>query len=148
MSSPEQQDPIRGSCLCGEVAYEIDGELTDLVHCHCSMCRKMHGAAFGTYGSVPLGAFRFIRGEQNVVRYRSSDRVTRTFCRSCGSTLQFIRNGRPTVSLAVGTLDADPRRRATRHIWTKDKAPWYHIDDGLPQYEEAERGEPMTPARR
>src|ERR1700733_6039720 len=119
MSSPEQQDQIRGSCLCGEVAYEIDGELTDLVHCHCLMCRKTHSAAFGTYGSVPRGAFRFVRGEENVVRYRSSDYVTRTFCGRFGSTLQFIRYGRATVSLAIGTLDVDPRRRATRHIWTR-----------------------------
>lgn len=130
---------LHGSCLCGEVAYEIDGELTDLVHCHCSMCRKMHGAAFGTYGSVARTAFRFVRGEDRVVSYRSSGPITRTFCGRCGSTLQFIRDGRPTISLAVGTLDDDPRKRATRHIWTRDKAPWWHIDDSLPRYEGSEK---------
>jgi hypothetical protein len=138
MASPAQPERHRGSCLCGAVAYEIDGELTDLVHCHCAMCRKMHGAAFGTYASAPRSAFRFVRGEGNVVSYRSSGPVTRTFCGTCGSTLQFMRDGRATVSIAVGTLDTDPRRRPTRHIWTADKAPWWHIGDGLPQYEAAE----------
>jgi hypothetical protein len=138
MSAREQPERIRGSCLCGAVAYEIEGELSDLVHCHCSMCRKIHGAAFGTYASVPRGAFRFVRGEAKLASYRSSGPITRTFCGTCGSTLQFIRDGRATLSIAVGTLDTDPGRRATRHIWTKDKAPWWHITDDLPRYEGAE----------
>ncbi|WP_438269521.1 GFA family protein [Neptunomonas phycophila] len=37
---------ITGSCLCGNVSYEISGEVGDIVHCHCVTCRKAHGAAF------------------------------------------------------------------------------------------------------
>lgn len=33
----------RGSCLCGAVRFEIDGELTPPDACHCSMCRKASG---------------------------------------------------------------------------------------------------------
>ncbi|MFT6138608.1 MAG: hypothetical protein ACJAUJ_001703, partial [Salibacteraceae bacterium] len=29
-----------GSCLCGGIQYEISGPLTDVLNCHCSMCRK------------------------------------------------------------------------------------------------------------
>ncbi|MGH8286041.1 MAG: GFA family protein, partial [Steroidobacteraceae bacterium] len=43
---------IRGSCLCGGVRFEIDGPVGRASHCHCSMCRKAHGAAFGTDGRV------------------------------------------------------------------------------------------------
>jgi hypothetical protein len=42
----------RGSCLCKRVTYEIAGELTDVVNCHCSMCRKLHAAAFRTRATV------------------------------------------------------------------------------------------------
>ena len=38
---------IRGSCLCGAVSYEITGSFKVIGHCHCSTCRKSHGAAFG-----------------------------------------------------------------------------------------------------
>jgi len=38
--------PIHGSCLCGGVEFEIDGPLTAPLNCHCSLCRKQHGAAF------------------------------------------------------------------------------------------------------
>ena len=39
---------IRGSCLCGDVAWQVDGPVELMSHCHCSRCRKSHGAAFAT----------------------------------------------------------------------------------------------------
>ena len=38
--------PIHGSCLCGGVEFEIAGPLMAPLNCHCSQCRKQHGAAF------------------------------------------------------------------------------------------------------
>ena len=40
---------VKGSCLCGGVQYEVGGELNLMANCHCSMCRKHHGAAFVTF---------------------------------------------------------------------------------------------------
>ena len=40
---------IRGGCLCGAVGFRVDGPVHRMAHCHCSMCGKHHGAAFGTY---------------------------------------------------------------------------------------------------
>ena len=40
---------IRGSCLCSSICYAVGGPLGPASHCHCSMCRKALGAAFGTY---------------------------------------------------------------------------------------------------
>lgn len=48
----------KGSCLCGEVRYEIAGDIKYVRHCHCSMCRKAHGAAFGSYAKVPASWYR------------------------------------------------------------------------------------------
>ena len=47
----------RGSCLCGSVRYEVRGLLEPASHCHCSMCRKAHGAAFGSYARVQRNDF-------------------------------------------------------------------------------------------
>lgn len=41
-----------GSCLCGGVQFEIHGALTDVLNCHCSMCRKLHASAFRTRAKV------------------------------------------------------------------------------------------------
>jgi hypothetical protein len=128
---------IRGSCLCRSVRYEIRGPLGSITHCHCSQCRKAHGAAFGTYATVDRTDFRFISGEGEVASYASSPEVLRTFCRRCGSTLQFIRQTRPqSFSLAIGTLDDDPGIRPLHHIFVGSKAPWFEITDGLPQHEQ------------
>jgi hypothetical protein len=128
-------EKLTGSCLCNGVSYEISGGVGDLTHCHCSMCRKMHGAAFSTYAPVAWAAFKFIQGEDLISDYRSSEDVTRTFCRACGSTLQFIRDDRPGFGLAVGTLDDDPGRRPTAQIWVSDKAAWWDLQSEPPCYD-------------
>jgi hypothetical protein len=126
---------IRGSCLCQGVKFEIGGKPGRPSHCHCSMCRKAHGAAFGTYASVRKQDFRVTAGAGLIARYRSSLWVERTFCSRCGSTLQFISNEHPdVVDIALGTLDDDPGVRPTHHIFVGSKAPWFEITDGLPQH--------------
>ena len=126
---------IRGSCLCGSVRYEIRGSLGRVSHCHCSMCRKAHGAAFATYGRVESGDFVLASGAGDIASYQSSPEVTRTFCKRCGSTLQFISTKRQGgFSLALGTLDDDPGVQASLHIFVGSKAPWFDITDNLPQH--------------
>lgn len=126
---------IRGSCLCGSVRYEVRGSVGRVNHCHCTMCRKAHGAAFATYGHVKMEGFVLVSGENDVGSYQSSPEVTRTFCKKCGSTLQFIVRDRPQVfGLALGTLDDDPGVQPSRHIFVESKAPWFEITDDLPQH--------------
>ena len=127
---------LTGSCLCQTVRYQIDGTVDDASHCHCSQCRKAHGAAFGSYGHVRPAEFRWESGADAVASYRASAHATRTFCRECGSNLQWIPAGRDYFALALGTLDDDPGARPERHIFVGSKAPWYPIEDRLPQFAE------------
>ena len=126
---------LKGSCLCGTVRYEIRGPLLGASHCHCSMCRKAHGAAFGSYARVAARDFRYLQGEDAVVQYQSSAGVTHTFCGTCGATLQWLADARlEVVTITLGTLDDDPGIRPDRHIFVADKAPWFEIHDALPQH--------------
>ena len=116
--------------------YEVTGRPTGALHCHCSMCRKAHGAAFRSRAAVPAANFRWVQGEALLSGYRSSPGTTRTFCRVCGSNLISVFDDRPEVlGLALGTLDDDPGIRPGLHIFVGSKAPWYEIADDLPQYE-------------
>ena len=127
---------IEGACLCDQIQYTVDGDIDNVSHCHCSMCRRIHGAAFATYAAVPRENFRWVAGSDLVKVYRSSDTVTRPFCNNCGSTLQALFEAEPDLLyLALGTIHGDPKCRPSYHIFVGSKAPWYRITDDLPQYE-------------
>ena len=57
---PAGQTTHKGSCFCGRVRYEIKGPIGPMSNCHCTDCRKSHGAAFATYIDVAKGALTFL----------------------------------------------------------------------------------------
>ncbi|OWT80182.1 MULTISPECIES: GFA family protein [unclassified Achromobacter] len=125
---------LRGSCLCQGVAFEIAGAVTDLLYCHCAMCRKAHGSAFRARGRVNAAEFRWTRGEDLVRFYESSPGQHRGFCSVCGSNLLTKFDADSTsLGLALGALDDDPVARPQRHVHVESKAPWHQITDDLPQ---------------
>ncbi len=125
---------LRGSCLCGGITYEISAPLKGVLNCHCSMCRKAHGAAFRTRASVRADDFHFFSGEELLTCFESSPSERRSFCKICGSVIITRFERYPAIyGFALGTLDSDPKIKIERHIFTKHKAPWYEITDDLPQ---------------
>jgi hypothetical protein len=127
---------IEGGCLCGAVRYELRGEPRSMTHCHCSMCRKAHGAAFVTFVEFARGDFRFTSGEDSTLPYESSPGSRRPFCRRCGSTLLFHSESDDEVWIAAGSLDTDPGCRPGSHIFVASKAPWLHLDDALAKFDQ------------
>ena len=125
------------SCLCGVVRYEIDGPVTDIVHCHCHTCRKAHGTLYGSSAIVKRADFKLTEGAEALIGYESSPGKQRRFCRHCGAHIFAELDKDPNrLILRVGSLDGDPGVRPVRHIWVSDKAPWYEIHDDLPQHAE------------
>ena len=125
---------LTGSCLCNAVHFAIEGDVDRMSHCHCSMCRKAHGAAFATYVSTTDTALKFVAGENQVAHYESSPDSNRAFCRGCGSVMPCSLNeGR--ISLAAGTLNEDLGDRGQPHIFVREKIPWLDIDAKLPQFD-------------
>ena len=127
---------LHGSCLCSGVRYEIDGPVTDMINCHCGMCRKAHGAAFVTIVTTPGANFRWAKGEELVETYKSSAELDRTFCRVCGSSLAVIDPKTAEHYVAAGTLDDDPGIRLESHIFVGSKAPWHEILDDATRFDE------------
>ncbi len=128
---------ITGGCQCGAVRYEADGPIQEFSHCHCSICRRLHGAAFVSWAGVARAGFRYLSGEQEVTLYPSSESIDRWFCRHCGSQLLAHMNTEPGVYyLSMGTVDGEPQLPPGYHFFIGSKAPWITVADGLPQYEE------------
>lgn len=80
----------QGSCLCGNVTFEVGGPLKASAHCHCAYCRKAAGAAFVTWVVVPESQLKFTAGEKDLRWYQSSVPSKRGFCGNCGSTMFFV----------------------------------------------------------
>jgi len=133
-----------GSCLCGALRYEFEGEPRVVVNCHCSACRKATGSTVGTWLLVPLAQFRWLSGQEQLREFASSDHARRAFCQSCGSTMGNLTTRRPSLMhLAAGTLDRAPAFQVAFHGYVGSKAPWHEITDALPQFD----AEPAPPRR-
>ena len=126
---------LTGRCECARVKYQVDGEIHDFSHCHCSQCRRLHGAAFATFAGVARGDFHYICGESELSSYASSDSHSRVFCGNCGSNILVALTSEPDdLYLAMGTMDGNPVRPPEYHIFVGSKAPWHSIEGDAPGY--------------
>jgi len=115
----------------------MQGPYGTFSHCHCTDCRKTHGAAFATYVGVERARFAFLKGESEISGHTTETGTRRNFCRHCGSTLTCTVTSEPVkVYVAAGTLDAPLHLKPEYHIFIRSKVPWFEIQDGLPQHQE------------
>ena len=110
----------KGSCFCGAVQYEVQGELGPITFCHCSVCRKVNGTAFWAAASVETEAFHIVEGREALVEFESSPGVHRAFCGRCGSRLFGRSVG--TIRLCIGTLDTPVPDKPTAQVFVSEKA--------------------------
>ncbi len=132
-----------GGCACGAVRYEVTGEISPIIHCHCQTCRKTHASAFSSLAAVPRDHFRWTAGEELLSAFESSPGKFRRFCSRCGSHLFAEREAHATVMLRLGCLDTPIPPRHVGHIWRSDGASWFDPAVSLPEYPE---GHPMERA--
>lgn len=121
----------QGSCLCGAVSFEVQGELPPPDACHCVQCRK-HSGHYLVGTDVPRAAVT-IRGEENVTWYRSSEKVRRGFCAICGSSLFFDPVYKDWIGIAMGAFEAPTGTKLAIHIFVSEKGDYYEITDDLPR---------------
>lgn len=127
---------IKGSCLCGGVMFTVDGPIFGMGNCHCSNCRKAYGSAFGTIAVCKKDDFKYVQGEDLIASFKQSERITRYFCKVCGSPLPLKEDWDSRVGIPGGLLDDDPKIKPSQHIFVSDKAPWWDITDDKPQHAE------------
>jgi hypothetical protein len=114
--------------------YEITGPITDMVHCHCSRCRKQQGAPFATIGAIALADLHWLAGEGEVATFTAAPGGPRHFCPHCGSPAPIAVEQLGLAFVPVGTLEGDPGMRPQSHIFAGSKAAWHTITDALPQH--------------
>lgn len=127
------------SCLCGGVSFTVTGFGDQVANCHCTMCRKFHGSAYGTLVSVT--GLTWLSGIDLLQDYIAANGSIRTFCKQCGSSIGFrVKASMPeNIEIAIGTFNDVIPVTADAQIFTDYKANWSTLQDGLTTFKE-ERG--------
>jgi hypothetical protein len=122
--------------LCGAIRYETNEPFDHFVYCHCSRCRKATGTAHAANAVVKCEAFRWLAGEEMVVRYDLPS-VARgfaaSFCRTCGSPVPHPTRSGLRVIVPAGSLDDTPATKPVVHAHWASRAGWYEGEDHLPK---------------
>ena len=136
---------VGGACFCGVVRFAISLPTLFCGHCHCTMCRRSHGAGYVTWTAVPRARFALTAGEDTLVRFASSDHGTRSFCGRCGSTLFCESTHHPDqVDVVLANLAGPIDRTPQVHVFFDDRADWVVVEDGLPRLGGKSGTEPLA----
>jgi hypothetical protein len=126
---------LKGSCLCKEVAFEIDATLDHCRYCHCKSCRKFSGTGQAAWGVVRADSFRLTTSTDSVRKYDSGG-GKRVFCGCCGSPLWYEPGSMPDIiGVALGAIDDGEVAAPSMHVWTQSSPAWETIAGELPQHE-------------
>lgn len=135
----DKKETATGGCLCGAVQYQVRGPMRDVVNCHCSMCQRLHGS-FGPHSKAKKTDITITR-DTGLAWYKTSNVAQRGFCRECGSSLFWQPFDQDATGIIAGSLDEHTGLKTIGHIFTGEKAGYYEITDGLPQFEGSSGGE-------
>jgi hypothetical protein len=124
-----------GKCLCGAVEVSLKGKISDIIHCHCSLCRKNSGSAFATNGFINADEFVITSGEKYLSKFSFKPGRIRHFCSCCGSPVYSSNEQDPKrYRIRLGILDSDIVEKPISHNFVSSKANWEVIDDELPRF--------------
>jgi len=125
---------VRGSCLCGTVAFEARLPFAKFVACYCSRCRKASGSAHSANAYVSPDAFRWTRGEDRVVRYDLAEArsFSTGFCGACGAPVPHATRSGREIIIPAGSLDEAPGAKPSGRAHWGSRAAWAPTPADLP----------------
>jgi hypothetical protein len=133
-----------GGCLCGALRFEVTPPTRWCAHCHCSLCRRAHGAAFVTWFGVLRPQFDLVSGAEHLTWYQSTPQARRGFCSQCGSTLFFEgERWSDETHITLASMDGPIDRAPKAHVFFDSHAEWVEPGDDLPRLGGATGTEPL-----
>lgn len=122
-----------GRCLCGQIQFTVQLPVRWVAHCHCSLCRRGHGAGVVTWFGVAPAQFQLQRGE--IVWFRSSEQGERGRCQHCGSPLFFRSTRWPDeLHIVLAALNEPIAQLPQIHVYYADHVSWLPLADTLPRF--------------
>ena len=126
----------KGSCLCGTVKFEVQGQFDSFYLCHCRHCQKNTGSAHAANLFSQTAKLTWLAGSDSVTTFTlAGTRHSSSFCKFCGSALPDTQHASLLV-VPAGCLDTAVTLLPTAHIYTSRKPAWDADKGVLPQFEE------------
>jgi len=132
--------PIKGSCQCGQLTYNLFEKPKVVLACHCTECQKLSTAPFSVTAVIAASAIEF-KGQLKEWS-RSADSGNKNnakFCPTCGNRVYHYNPdelGIIKLKLKpVNLLEAEIFE-PTVHVWTCEKLAWYTIPTGVLVFEQ------------
>ena len=127
---------VTGSCLCGAITYEVEIIPDKIYNCHCSLCRKAHGAAYATQVFAKGESLKLLKGQAYLQEYQRTFGI-RVFCSQCGANLMnYAPDKSVYLSVALSNVDSALDLKPVAHAFAASKAPWCELAEGIPAYDE------------
>jgi hypothetical protein len=132
---PSPDAPLRGSCACGAVSFEVTAPFETAGYCHCKRCQRRTGTLWSFNAMVPLSGFRVVQGRERIRSWAPPDGTPKVFCDECGGHL--YSDGGDSIWVRLGAVDGDPGIRPEWRQWIESAPDWATIpDDGVPRFEQ------------
>ncbi|WP_375055212.1 GFA family protein [Zobellella sp. DQSA1] len=125
--------PIKGSCQCGGVTYELKEPPLMVVACHCKECQKLSTSAFSITAVVRAEAVQFEGEMAEWRRVAESGNINgASFCPACGNRLYHFNPDEPGIIKLKPSNLADTRLiQPSAHVWVSQKQDWFQIPEGV-----------------
>ncbi len=130
----DTKQEILGQCFCGKVQYKIELPIEGVVHCHCSICRRIHSAAFVTWVQVLPKNMHFLQGEDQLQKFQTSEATHRSFCSTCGTSLMWQNDFCPHISVSRASISSHFDIEPNGHYFYDTHVDWLKVGDQLPRY--------------
>lgn len=115
----------RGSCLCGQIQFEIDGDFENFFLCHCQHCQKDTGSAHAANLFSTSAKLKWISGEEKAQTYQlPGTRHIKSFCQKCGSAVPEMQMDGKLLKVPAGSLDTPLMMKPMAHIFMSSQADW------------------------
>ena len=96
---------MKGSCNCGNVKFEISGEVTGLYQCHCKLCQKQSGSTSNTATIIQESDFNWLSGLESIGHWKKDSGFTSHFCKTCGCPVPNQLRGMPYYWIPMGLVE-------------------------------------------
>eukprot|EP01125_Pyxidicula_operculata_P021282 TRINITY_DN8132_c0_g1_i1.p1 TRINITY_DN8132_c0_g1~~TRINITY_DN8132_c0_g1_i1.p1 ORF type:complete len:857 (+),score=192.80 TRINITY_DN8132_c0_g1_i1:21-2591(+) len=134
---------LTGSCSCGSVGWEGQGQSAINFTCHCSICRSASGKPFLTAAGFKPEQVKFLNEEGLDKRYPENSKNLRFYCKKCND---YVAEDATRVLGVIGlplhlSKSVDDAYKPNHHIFYKFRS--QDVQDSLPKWETLPEGVSM-----